>query len=159
MSSYLLLWNTTWQGSCHILHWSMVSPGAVNWTPSQSSRSSGKEGFLGQWLPLISWGGAKMGKGEQILANPIRDFFEKWLFPHQKGKRGIFRIWPPKNMIFRFFHKKFQFLDFSPKGSKYSSFGIFGVIFEFLAPGRLIFRFLPKKFQISDFSPKRLKIL
>ena len=36
----------------------------------------------------------------------------------KKGKRGIFQFWPPKNMIFRFFHENFQFLDSSPKWLK-----------------------------------------
>ena len=33
----------------------------------------------------------------------------------KKGYRGIFQFWPPKNMIFRFFHKNVQFLDFLTK--------------------------------------------
>ena len=36
----------------------------------------------------------------------------------EKGKRGILQFWPPKNMIFRFFHKNFQFLDFLTKSLK-----------------------------------------
>ena len=36
----------------------------------------------------------------------------------KKGKRGIFQFWPPKNMIFKFFHENFQFLDFLTKTLK-----------------------------------------
>ena len=36
----------------------------------------------------------------------------------KRVKGEFFQFWPPKNMIFRFFHENFQFLDFLTKTLK-----------------------------------------
>ena len=75
-----------------------------------------------------------MGEGEQILGNPDRKFFKSDFFHTRKGKGEFFEFGPLKIWFLGFFTKIFNFWIFRQKGSKYSSFEIFGVIFEFLAP-------------------------
>ena len=81
-------------------------------------KSSGKGLLLEQWLPHIYVGEPLLDpliQGKPFLGGKNNKFGQK---KGKKGKRGIFQFWPPKNMIFRFFHENFQFLDFLTKTLK-----------------------------------------
>ena len=119
----------------------------------------GKDGFWDNSSPSFHEGELKWGRGSKFWATPTAIFLKSDFFHTRKGKGEFFEFGPLKIWFLGFFTKIFNFWIFRQKGSKYSSFEIFGVNFWFLAPSPLFFRFSPKKFQILDFSPKRFKIL
>ena len=106
-----------------------------------------------------------MREGVQILGNPERKFFKSDFFHTRKGKGEFFRIWPPKNMIFRFLHENwlkvliyleilvnFGFFAPSPLVLGFSKFGCFTK----MAQNTLLLRYLRLRFGFWPLAPNFL---
>ena len=121
------------------------------------TRVVGKGCIWANSTPTFHVGVLIWGWGCKFWATPTAKVGGIDFFHTRKGKGEFFEFGPLKIWFLGFFTKIFNFWIFRQKGSKYSSFEIFGVIFEFLAPSPLFLGFHLKNFKFWIFHQKGSK--